>query len=110
MLNAAIPSEAFGMEITNNSKKWLRHFDWVEYDERTWCSYWHNFFLVGDDRMKLTWINRFSNISGDIRNYYTTQDEVLKLKEFFDSNHDPNYTQYAVLDRLARHSQSIQLA
>ncbi|NLG15414.1 MAG: alpha/beta hydrolase [Lentisphaerae bacterium] len=79
MLNAAVPSEAFGSaNISASSKSVLHHIEWDDYKEKTWSTEWHMYF-PNDERNNLTWINRFRNIGGNIVNFYSNEDEVLML-------------------------------
>ena len=79
MLNAAVPSEAFGSaNISDDSKSRLHHIDWDDYEEKTWSTKWHEYF-PNDDRGGLTWIDRFDNLGGNVINFYSELDEVLML-------------------------------
>ena len=43
---------------------------WKNYNTSLWASYWYNLFPANDARHKLTWQNRFPNVTAV--NYYST--------------------------------------
>ena len=80
MCNSAVPSEAF--ETTRSQVySQLVHPRWTEYLSRTWASNWHELFeeFPNDDRRKLGWPGRFSNVAQYAVNFYSTGDEALEL-------------------------------
>jgi len=81
MLNAAVPSEAFNAALFDASpSNALAHSFWSEYLPRTWSACWHLLFAgTNDDREKLTWKERFSNMSAVVYNCHSSEDEVLEL-------------------------------
>ena len=80
MCNSAVPSEAF--EATRSQVySQMIHPQWEEYLPRTWASNWHELFSAfpNDDRRKLGWPGRFSNVAQYAVNFYSTGDEALML-------------------------------
>ena len=80
MCNSAVPSEAF--ETTRSQAcPQLIHPQWSAYHPRTWASNWHALFAAfpNDDRRKLGWPGRFSNVAQYAVNFYSTGDEALML-------------------------------
>ena len=80
MCNSAVPSEAF--ETTRSQVcPQLIHPQWSDYHPRTWASNWHALFAAfpNDDRRKLGWPGRFSNVAQYAVNFYSTGDEALML-------------------------------
>ena len=92
MLNSAVPSEAFdyasvannniiiNTNITYDSQLKLMNPEWEGYNIKTWCTDWHLLFL-NDHRNKLTWWSRFKQLGTNVINYYSGNDEVLKLNK-----------------------------
>ena len=82
MCNSAVPSEAF--ETTRSQVcPQLIHPQWSDYHPRTWASNWHARFaeFPNDDRRKLGWPGRFSNVAQYAVNFYSTGDEALELSD-----------------------------
>ncbi len=81
MLDSAVPAEAYNPALHNTAtNNVLIHDDWKKYKEDTWASEWHALFPKTDDRSKLTWKGRFSNVvTNDVYNFYSSKDEVLEL-------------------------------
>ena len=82
MLNSAIPSEAFEPSLADCSpSNRLVHVDWSGYPSSCWAAKWHEFFLdnSNDDRGRLTWKGRFSNVCPVAVDFYSSGDEVLEL-------------------------------
>ena len=82
MCNSAVPSEAF--ETTRSQVcPQLIHPQWSDYHPRTWASNWHALFAAfpNDDRRKLGWPGRFSNVAQYAVNFYSTGDEALELSD-----------------------------
>ena len=89
MLNAAIPSEAFGAtlsEATNymtcsESEKLFVPDSWHDYPCKTWSTHWHKLFAEGEKESKLTWCNVFKDIpvKTKLYNFYSSEDEVFEL-------------------------------
>ena len=82
MCNSAVPSEAF--ETTRSQVcPQLIHPQWADYHPRTWASNWHALFAAfpNDDRRKLGWPGRFSNVAQYAVNFYSTGDEALELSD-----------------------------
>ena len=82
MCNSAVPSEAF--ETTRSQVcPQLIHPRWSDYHPRTWASNWHALFAAfpNDDRRKLGWPGRFSNVAQYAVNFYSTGDEALELSD-----------------------------
>jgi hypothetical protein len=85
MLNAAVPAEAYDESSWHSDDSGLNpmmHNDWSGYAGRTWSARWHELFLnnPNDDRVLLTWKNRFSAVPSSILyNVYSSGDEVLEL-------------------------------
>ncbi len=64
-LNAAVASEAYDIatvDETESAMNHMRHANWAGYSNRTWASSWFKLFPSGDDRARLTWRNRFTNV------------------------------------------------
>ncbi len=89
MLNAAVPVEAFDATLGADCSpsNTLVHPDWYAYHSRTWSARWHELFTSGDDRSKLTWRGRFSDVTSftDLYNFHsgtesTPGDEVLQIR------------------------------
>ena len=80
MLNAAIPSEAFG---ENNVVDNMIPSEWNNFLPRTYASNWHQLFINNaDGRSQLTWRNRFATLSQSttkVYNFYSSTEDVLTL-------------------------------
>lgn len=80
MLNAAIPSEAFG---ENNVVDNMIPSEWTNLLPRTYASNWHQRFTNNaDSRSQLTWKNRFAALSQSstkVYNFYSSTEDVLTL-------------------------------
>ena len=84
MCDSAVPSEAF--YPTNDVSiriPQLVHPQWEQYPTNSWASNWHKLFAgdPSDDRRKLGWPGRFSNVPNVAVNFYSTGDEVLELSD-----------------------------
>jgi hypothetical protein len=83
MINAAVAAEAFDVAQWSDAgmDNSMMNSSWEGYASRTWCAKWHQLFPSTDDRSKLTWTNRFAAVlsSTTVYNYYSSEDEVLKL-------------------------------
>ena len=82
MCDSAVPSEAYypANDVSIRIPQ-LVHPQWEEYPTNSWASNWHKLFAgdVYDDRRKLGWPGRFSNVAQYAVNFYSTGDEVLEL-------------------------------
>ena len=77
MLDAAVAAEAYNSALQYPDE--MRPYDWMPYSHRTWASEWHKLweFDPADERMKLTWKNRFGDIPNAV-NYYSSGEDVLQ--------------------------------
>ena len=84
MCNSAVPSEAYypANDVSIRVPQ-LVHPQWEEYPTNSWASNWHKLFANDpfDDRRKLGWPGRFSNVTQYAVNFFSTGDEVLELAE-----------------------------
>ena len=83
-LNAAVAAEAFDASTTDDSDgqvNYMRHDNWVGFSNRTWTACWHRLFQPADDRSRLTWRNRFTNVLDrtEFYNFWSSGDEVLEI-------------------------------
>ena len=83
-LNAAVPSEAYDVAMVDekdSSDNYMQHANWTGYSNRTWSATWHKLFPTGDDRARLTWRNRFTNVleRTQLYNFWSSGDEVLEI-------------------------------
>lgn len=83
-LNAAVASEAYDVTTVDESEtsaNWMRNSSWVGYSNRTWSATWNKLFSPGDDRTKLTWRNRLTNVLDrtQMYNFWSSGDEVLEI-------------------------------
>lgn len=80
MLNAAIPSEAFG---ENGIIEDMIPSEWTNLLPRTYASNWYQLFTnSADGRSQLTWKSRFSALSQSstkVYNFYSSTEDVLTL-------------------------------
>lgn len=105
MLNAAIPSEAFNASYyENSSSSDFVHDLWREYPSESWTSNWHSLFDAGDDRSKLTWKNRFVNVTNNVYNFYSSGDEVFEVHE----GDTPDSLDVELIDGKGRYSWHVQ--
>jgi hypothetical protein len=85
MLNAAVAMEAYD---ASQSTVDMWHNDWSNhtwrdtqygpYDPRLLCSNWYQLFDANDDRSKLTWRGRLSNMRGTrYFNFYSASENIL---------------------------------
>ena len=79
MLNAAIAREAFDPVggITPDSHDAMTPETWMSYPDRVRATHWYDLFPQGDGRRLLTWKGIFSSV-GNVINYYSREDEVLR--------------------------------
>ena len=84
MCDSAVPSEAYypANDVSIRVPQ-LVHPQWEEYPTNSWASNWHKLFTddLSDDRRKLGWPGRFSNVPNVAVNFYSTGDEVLELSD-----------------------------
>ena len=83
-LNAAVAAEAYDVSTVDESDStdnYMQHENWLGYSNRTWASGWFKLFSSGDDRSKLTWRNRFTNVLDrtQMYNFWSSGDEVLEI-------------------------------
>ena len=78
MLNAAVPVEAYdATAVTMETRASMTPPVWSGYAERLKAVNWRGLFASGDARSSLTWQGRFACV-GNIVNYYSSEEEVLK--------------------------------
>ena len=89
MLDAAVAKEAYnhteeqlsgrgtmGMEGEIHDDNKIT--SWLNYNRRLWCSDWHNLFSSSDNRSRLTWKGRLSNVvNASVYNFYSSGEDVL---------------------------------
>ena len=84
MCDSAVPSEAYypANDVSIRVPQ-LVHPQWEEYPTNSWVSNWHKLFAndLSDDRRKLGWPGRFSDVAQCAVNFYSTGDEVLELND-----------------------------
>ncbi len=80
MCNSAVPAEAYDADMSLRVPQ-LVHSDWEEYPTNSWAASWHWLFRneFGDDRKLLGWPGRFSDVTQNAVNFYSTGDEVLEI-------------------------------
>ncbi len=83
-LNAAVPAEAYDaatVDERDSPDNYMQHSNWLGYSNRTWASSWYKLFPQGDDRWKLTWRSRFTNVleRTQLYNFWSSGDEVLEI-------------------------------
>ena len=81
MINAAVAMEAFDpLSHDASENKHMVPEDWRGYPSRCWSTHYHNLSCFGedDDRTKLTWKGRFSQVVPVAHNIYSSGDEVLE--------------------------------
>ncbi len=89
MVNAAVPIEAYDLGQTNGTgkqaeemAKWMTHDKWKPYYnlglQKLFTAEWHKLFLAGDNRRKLTWKGRFSEVVPVAYNFYSSGEDVLE--------------------------------
>lgn len=81
MLNAAVATESYRPASFNDATagNYMLHEDWVGYSNKTWCAKWFELFSSPDDRAKLTWKDRFSNVLSVAYNFYSSGDEIFEV-------------------------------
>lgn len=75
MLDAAVAIEAYSSAQLSIDE--MRPTEWMPYSNRIWAADWHALFPTNDGRCKLTWRNRFSDISNAV-NYYSSGEDILQ--------------------------------
>jgi len=84
MIDGAVAIENFdgsaGLKNTN-----MVHVNWINYNERLWCSEWHTLF-TNDFRSELTWRNYFEDAVPVTYNFRSEGDQVFKTHP---ANDDP---------------------
>jgi hypothetical protein len=84
MFNAAVPIEAYDAGQRNGTggtvmEEQMLNPAWREYaDKKLHASEWHNLFNSPDMRTMLTWRDRFARTQGNLWNYYSEGEEVLR--------------------------------
>ena len=83
MCNSSVPAEAYDTTLEPNNV--LVHKAWNDYPRKSFANEWYRLFASdgGDDRRKLTWSGRFSDVASVAVNFYSTGDHVLGL---YDNN------------------------
>ena len=91
MLNAAIPSEAFGATISNaeeyadcsESERLFVPDAWHDYPCKSWSVNWYKLFTEDEKESALTWRDIFKDIptKTEVYNFYSSEDEVFELNE-----------------------------
>lgn len=77
IIDAAAPIEAYSPGSTLGKAE-MSHPRWRTYDERLWCSEWHEIFPMGDNRReKMTWRGRFDAFP-NAYNFHSEGEDVLK--------------------------------
>ncbi len=94
MVNAAVALEAYDSSVLTVGPYFvnaMRPIAWADYDRRLWSTDWWRLFPEGDNRRRLTWINRFGDIPNAV-NFYSSGEEVLNNNDV-----DPGRLPYSVL-------------
>ena len=91
MLNAAIPSEAFGATISNaeeyadcsESERLFVPEAWRSYPCKSWSVNWYKLFTENEKESELTWRDIFKDIptKTKVYNFYSSEDEVFELND-----------------------------
>lgn len=79
MVDAAVALEAYDTSVSTTGPYYvnaMRPIGWDGFNRRLWSTDWWKLFPEGDNRRRLTWMNRFGNISQAI-NVYSSGEEVL---------------------------------
>ncbi len=79
MVNAAVALEAYDTSVSTTGPYYvnaMRPIPWANFERRLWPTDWWKLFPEGDNRRRLTWMNRFGNIPHAI-NVYSSGEEVL---------------------------------
>lgn len=82
MLEAAVASECYDASQFNTAEtdNPMVPTAWAGYHNFTWCSCWHVLFGQFEFQSRLTWVNRFSNVTPQLYNFHSSGDEVLELR------------------------------
>lgn len=83
MVNAAVAAETYGNSDDAQAREMVEE-SWRPYNSRLFASEWHRLpFPEGDRRSKLTWTNRFMDVTkGNFAvNCYSRNDDVVKCPE-----------------------------
>jgi len=89
MVNAAVPIEAYDPGQTDGTgkqaeemAKWMTHDKWKPYYglglQKLFAAEWHKLFSSDDNRRKLTWKGRFSEVVPVAYNFYSSGEDVLE--------------------------------
>ena len=89
MLNAAIPSEAFGATVSN-ADEYVNCFEseqlfvlesWHSYPCKSWSVNWHKLFTENEKESALTWRDIFKDIltKTTVCSFYSSEDELFEL-------------------------------
>ena len=79
MVNAAVALEAYDTSVSTTGPYYvnaMRPLSWGNFERRLWSTDWWKLFPEGDNRRRLTWMNRFGNFPHAI-NVYSSGEEVL---------------------------------
>ncbi len=79
MVDAAVALEAYDTSVSTTGPYYvnaMRPLPWANFERRLWPTDWWKLFPEGDNRRRLTWMNRFGNIPHAI-NVYSSGEEVL---------------------------------
>jgi hypothetical protein len=81
MLDAAVATESYDPTAFNITTRdnYMLHSAWADYNSNTWCSTWFKLFSSPDDRIKLTWQDRFPSVLSVAYNFYSSGDEVFEV-------------------------------
>jgi len=81
MLNAAVASESYDIDAYNDSTNgnYMVNSAWVGYSNKAWSAKWNELFASPDDREKLSWNARFSDVTSEAYNYHSTGDEIFEI-------------------------------
>jgi len=78
MVDCAVAMEAYDGNLTNEPA--MTHPDWRSYTNRLYASEWYKLFPDTDGRSRLTWRDRFKDVSKltQLYNFYSSGEEVLQ--------------------------------
>jgi hypothetical protein len=79
----------------------MRPIEWDGLDRRLWATDWWTLFPEGDGRRRLTWMNRFGNISNAV-NIYSSGEEVLN-----NNDESPGHLPYTSINVLSYQAERI---
>lgn len=91
MVDAAVALEAYDTSVSAVGPYYanaMRPYHWIDYNRRLWSADWWKLFPQGDNRRRLTWMNRFGDIPNAL-NLYSSGEEVLNNNDLTPGERPP---------------------